>query len=104
MPSKKSITLQEFHEEFQNRMNRMESSQNAVLAELATINSRLSSLEEITAGLRVRLDALHGLAEKLDKRFERLEERFDRFEAERLAQRVAILEHKITEIEKSNRN
>ncbi len=146
MPAKKSVTIQLVHDnlqivhdslqrlymefqtfrdefgslrnEFHFRMDRVETSQAATLAELVTINSRLSSLETITSGLGVRLDALHGLTEKLDKRVERLdheyvaitaalkrlEKHFDAFEAERLAQRVGILEQKIAEIEKTGRN
>lgn len=115
------IFREEFHthrNEFHFRMDRVETSQAATLAELVTINMRLSSLETITAGLGVRLHTLHGLTEKLDKRVERLdheyvaitaalkrlEKGFDAFEAERLAQRVGVLEQKIAEIEKTGRN
>ncbi len=96
------------------RMGSLESSQRSVLAQLATINRRLVSLEEITSRLGDRLDTLHSLCEGLGKGFEnltdeyhaitaglkRLEERFDQFEADRITERIASLERKVEALER----
>ena len=63
--------------------------------------------------MQLRLDSLHGLAEKLERRtgrieqeyvmiteaLRRLEQRFDRIEANRLQERIAALEARVRALE-----
>jgi chromosome segregation ATPase len=87
-------------------------------ASILVIKDRLSDLEQKVESMRVRLETLtgivDGLIQKMSMLFDeyhsisaqlkRLETRFDRMEADRLEQRVAVLEAKIVKIEKSGRN
>jgi predicted nuclease with TOPRIM domain len=85
-----------------------------VVAEIPEIRSRLRALEAENIAIRARLDNLIGLCEKLDKRIEileheyhaitvglkRLEDRFERCEAERMAERIQLLEQTVAALEK----
>jgi archaellum component FlaC len=82
------------------------------------IEERLTALAADVAAIKVRLDTLEGLYEHLTKKvdilydeyyamraaLERLEKRMDRHEAERLAERVQLLEQKVAALEKGAPN
>ena len=88
------------------------------VARIPEIEQRLSTLETEVTLLRSRVDNLIGLYEKLDKRIERLEheylaitvalkrleQHYDRLEADRLTERVQILEQKVAALEKGKPN
>ena len=81
---------------------------------LISIESILKDHSSILASLQGRVEALHGLLERLDVRVGRLEQqeyvmitaalrrleaRFDALEAERLAERITALESRVTALE-----
>jgi chromosome segregation ATPase len=88
------------------------------VARIPAIELRLSALEADVAAIKVRLDNLEGLYEHLTHKVdvlydeyhairaavERLEKRMDRQDADRLAERIQLLEQKVAALEKSGVN
>ena len=89
-----------------------------LVARIPAIEDRLTALEADVAAIKVRLDNLIGLYEHLTKKvdilydeyyamraaLERLEKRMDRHDAERLAERVQLLERQVAALEKGAPN
>jgi predicted nuclease with TOPRIM domain len=89
-----------------------------MVARIPAIEDRLTALEADVAAIKVRLDNLGGLYEHLTKKvdvlydeyyamraaLERLEKRMDRQDAERLADRVQLLDQKVAALEKGALN
>jgi chromosome segregation ATPase len=89
-----------------------------MVARIPGIEERLTALEADVAAIKVRLDNLEGLYQHLTKKvdvlydeyyamraaLERLEKRMDRHDAERLAERVQLLEQKVAALEKGAPN
>jgi hypothetical protein len=74
----------------------METLQKTMAVRLISIERILKDHSSILASLQERVEALHGLLERLDVR---VEARFDALEAERLAERITALESRVTALE-----
>jgi chromosome segregation ATPase len=82
---------------------------------LISVERKLDEHTVILASLRIRVESLHGLVEKLEVRtgrveqeyimitsgLRRLEDRFDALEAARLAERIRALESRVAALESS---
>jgi chromosome segregation ATPase len=89
-----------------------------LVARIPGIEERLTALATDVAAIKVRLDNLEGRYQHLSKKvdilydeyyamraaLERLEKRMDRTDAERLAERVQLLEQKVAALEKGAPN
>jgi len=109
--------MESFHESFttmQDSISRMD----VLVARIPEIESHMAGLEANVKAVGLRLSNLEGLYERLDRKREILgqeyvsisaavkclEEKFDRLEADRLAERVKILEEKVSALEKNTVN
>ena len=95
------------------RFERLETVQNAMALRLISVETTVKEHSSMLQTMQLRLDSLHGLAEKLERRtgridqeyvmiteaLRRLEQRFDRIEAERLKERIAALEARVQALE-----
>jgi TolA-binding protein len=91
----------------------MNSVQNTMALRLISVETTVKEHSSMLQTMQLRLDSLHGLAEKLERRtgrieqeyvmiteaLRRLEQRFDRFEADRLKERIAALEARVQALE-----
>jgi len=124
MSRKLKVTLETVNENIQTLLAKVDGIETRFdrmardVAKIPDIERRLSTIEADVASLKSRVDNLFGLYEKLDKRIERLEheylaitvalkrleQHYERHEADRLAERVQILEQKVAALEKGNVN
>jgi len=124
MSRKPKVTLETINDNVQLALGKIAGLETTVhnmslmVAHIPGIEDRLTAIEAEIVLLRSRVDNLVGLYEKLDKRIEnleheylaitvalkRLEQRFDRLEAERLSERVQLLEQKVAALEKGPLN
>ena len=95
------------------RFERLETVQNAMALRLISVETTVKEHSSMLQTMQLRLDSLHGLAEKLERRtgriaqeyvmiteaLRRLEQSFDRIEAERLKERIAALEARVQALE-----
>jgi len=95
------------------KFDRFESVQNAMALRLISVETTVKENSVTLQTMQLRLDSLHGLAEKLERRtgrieqeyvmiteaLRRLEQRFDRIEANRLQERIASLEARVQALE-----
>jgi len=95
------------------RLETMETLQKTMAVRLISVESLLKDHSFILASLQGRVEALHGLVERLDVRVGRLEQeytmitaalrrlemRFDPLEAQRLDARITELESRVTALE-----
>jgi len=95
------------------RFNRFESIQNSIALRLISVETTVAQHSAMLQAMQTRLDSLHGLAEKLERRtgrieqeyvmiteaLRRLEQRFDRLEAQRLEDRIVALEARVRTLE-----
>jgi len=110
------ITLTTLYNLLQNHsvlLDRIESVQNSMALRLITVESKTVEHHYLLNSLDIRVHALHGLVEHLERRtggieqeyvmiteaLRRLEGRFDKLEADRLRERIAILETKVQALE-----
>jgi len=97
------------------QFDRFESVQNSIALRLISVETTVKEHSTILQTMRLRLDSLHGLTEKLERRtgrieqeyvmiteaLRRLEQRFDRIEANHLQERIAALEARVQALETS---
>jgi chromosome segregation ATPase len=97
------------------RFDRFESVQNSIALRLISVETTVKEHSAMLQTMQFRLDSLHGLAEKLERRtgrieqeyvmiteaLRRLEQRFDKIEADRLTERIAALEARVQALETS---
>jgi len=95
------------------KFDRFESVQNAMALRLISVETTVKEHSVTLQTMQLRLDSLHGLAEKLERRtgrieqeyvmiteaLRRLEQRFDRIEADRLQERITALEARVQALE-----
>jgi chromosome segregation ATPase len=118
MPAKSPVTLRMVYELVQSidaRTSRLEVASDRIDATLHVLKDRFSDLEQRVASIEVRLEVLtrsvEGLIQKMDILTDechsisaQLKARFDRMEADRLENRVSLLESKVSKLENSRRN
>ena len=97
------------------QFDRFESVQNSIALRLISVETTVKEHSTMLQTMRLRLDSLHGLTEKLERRtgrieqeyvmiteaLRRLEQRFDRIEANHLQERIAALEARVQALETS---
>jgi len=97
------------------QFDRFESVQNSIALRLISVETTVKEQSTMLQTMRLRLDSLHGLTEKLERRtgrieqeyvmiteaLRRLEQRFDRIEANHLQERIAALEARVQALETS---
>jgi chromosome segregation ATPase len=87
------------------KFDRFESVQNSMALRLISVETTVKEHSAMLQTMQLRLDSLHGLAEKLERRTGRieqeyvLEQRFDRMAANRLQERIAALEARVQALE-----
>jgi len=100
---------------FEAQFDRFESVQNSIALRLISVETSVKEHGSMLQTMQLRLDSLHGLTEKLERRtsrieqeyvmiteaLRRLEQRFDRIEANRLQERIAALEARVQALETS---
>jgi len=131
MPGKSKVTLETLNDsvqllivkvtDVQDKTNSLQTTvhnMSLMVARIPGIEDRLTALEAEVVLLRSRVDNLFGLYENLDKRIERieheylaitvalkrLERHYERLEADRLTERVQLLEQKVAALEKGPLN
>jgi len=117
--AEQEITLSTIHEILKDhtarlkRLEGMESVQNSIALRLIAVETTVNEHSSMLRSMQLRLDSLHGLAEKLERRtgrieqeymmiteaLRRLESRFDKIEADRLRERIAALEARVQALE-----
>jgi len=97
------------------RLDRFEAVQNSIALRLISVESTVKEHSALLRTMQFRLDSLHGLVEKLERRtgrieqeyvmiteaLRRLEQRYDKLESDRLNERIAALEARVQALETS---
>lgn len=97
------------------KMESIQALQNVIVLRLVSVETKLDEHTAILSSLQQRVDALHGLVEKLEMRsgrleqeymmimaaLRRLETRFDVLEAQQLTERIRALESRVSALEEA---